>query len=91
MKWVPEVQRPGCEADHSPASSTEVKNEWRCTSTPPICLHGTYREFIYTFFNVLPGTNLQFITLRLWEIRYRLTTARFATVVQDPVNIAPPV
>jgi hypothetical protein len=24
---------PGCEADHSPPSSAEVKNAWRCTST----------------------------------------------------------
>jgi hypothetical protein len=29
-----------CEADHSPLSSTEVKNAWSCTSTPTICLHG---------------------------------------------------
>jgi hypothetical protein len=38
-RWVPRVQssevmRPGCEADHSPPSSTEVKNEWSYTSTP---------------------------------------------------------
>jgi len=28
------------EADHSPQSSTEVKNEWSYTSTPLLCLHG---------------------------------------------------
>jgi hypothetical protein len=28
------VKRPGCEADHSPSSSSEVKNAWRYTSTP---------------------------------------------------------
>jgi len=30
--------RPGCEADHSPPSIDEVKNEWSCTSAPPVCL-----------------------------------------------------
>jgi hypothetical protein len=35
----PEVKRPGCEVDHSPPSSAEVKNGWRCTSTPPhVCV-----------------------------------------------------
>jgi hypothetical protein len=39
IQWVPGalalgVKRPGNEADHSPPSSAEVKNEWSCTSTP---------------------------------------------------------
>jgi hypothetical protein len=39
IQWVPgalslEVKRPGREADHSPPSSTEVKNAWSCTFTP---------------------------------------------------------
>jgi hypothetical protein len=34
------VKRPGREADHSPPSSAEVKNEWSYTSTPPVRLHG---------------------------------------------------
>jgi hypothetical protein len=38
-QWVPGaislgVKRPGCEADHSPPSSAEVKNAWSYTSTP---------------------------------------------------------
>jgi hypothetical protein len=33
------VKQPGCEADHSPPSSAEVKNAWSYTSTPPIRLH----------------------------------------------------
>jgi hypothetical protein len=41
IQWVPgalsrRVKRPGCEADHSPPSSAEVKNAWNYTSTPPI-------------------------------------------------------
>jgi len=39
VQWVPAafslgVKRPGCEADHSPASRAEIKNAWSYTSTP---------------------------------------------------------
>jgi len=37
--FPPGVKRPGHEADHSPLSSTEVKNAWNSTCTLPICLH----------------------------------------------------
>jgi len=45
IQWVlgaftMEVKLLGREADPSPPSSTEVKNTWSCTSTPPICLLG---------------------------------------------------
>jgi hypothetical protein len=45
IQWIPgalslAVKRPGREADHSPPSSAEVKNEWSYTSTPRIRLHG---------------------------------------------------
>jgi len=36
--YFPEVERPGREADHSYPS--EVTDVWRCTSTPPLRLHG---------------------------------------------------
>jgi hypothetical protein len=32
----PGERRPGCEDDHSPTSSAEVKNELSYTSTPPV-------------------------------------------------------
>jgi len=35
-----EVKQPGCEVNHSPPSSAEVKNVWGYTSIPPIHLHG---------------------------------------------------
>jgi hypothetical protein len=35
IQWVPEVKRPGREADHSPPTSAEVKRTWIYTSTPP--------------------------------------------------------
>jgi hypothetical protein len=34
------VKWPGCEADHSSPSKTEVKKAWSYTSTSPIRLHG---------------------------------------------------
>jgi hypothetical protein len=45
LLWVPGplslgVKRQGHEADHSPPSSTDVKNGWSYTSTYPIRLHG---------------------------------------------------
>ena len=42
--YFPGVKRPGRETDHLPTSSSEVKNEWSYTSTPPICLHGVDRH-----------------------------------------------
>jgi len=41
--FLPGVKQPGCEVKHSHSSSTEVMNEWSCTYTPPIYLHGVYR------------------------------------------------
>jgi len=38
------VERPGRDADHSPPSSVEIKNEWSYTSTLPMRLHGVFRD-----------------------------------------------
>jgi hypothetical protein len=35
------------EADHSPLSTVTVKNDWSYTSTPPVYLHGVYRDSFY--------------------------------------------
>jgi hypothetical protein len=37
------------EADHSPKSSTHVKNEWSYTSTQIICLHGVSSQNFSVF------------------------------------------
>jgi hypothetical protein len=42
-RWQDNIRmdlRPGRETDHSSPSSTEVKNAWFYTTTPPIPLHG---------------------------------------------------
>jgi hypothetical protein len=46
------------EADHSPPSSTEVKNAWSYTSTPRIGLHGVVfslkiRRQVYLTLNII--------------------------------------
>jgi hypothetical protein len=43
-----QVGPPECEAGHVPPFSSEVRNEWSYTSTPPRCLFGVNREnFIF--------------------------------------------
>jgi len=50
LQCVPGVKWPGSEDRHSPPCSVEVKNEWICTSTSPVCLHGMQRDnFTSTF------------------------------------------
>jgi len=51
IQWIPwafkpGVKRPGREANHSPPSSAEFKNEYSYTSTPPIHLCG---QLIYLY------------------------------------------
>jgi hypothetical protein len=59
--FFPGVKRPGQEVDHSPPSSAKVKNEWSCTTAPPVCLLGVGRDK-YTF--PLPNRRL----IMLFEI-----------------------
>jgi hypothetical protein len=54
IQWVPwalslGVKWPGCEADHSPPSSADVKNAWSYNSTPTIRLHGVVLRDNFTF------------------------------------------
>jgi hypothetical protein len=41
---LPEIKRPGHEAEHSPPSSSVVKNKWRNMSISSERLHGVYRD-----------------------------------------------
>ena len=40
LSLLPRVKRPEFEVNHSSPSGAEVKNEWNCTSTLPVYLHG---------------------------------------------------
>jgi hypothetical protein len=44
------VKRPERKVKHSPSSNTEVRNEWRYTSIPPI-RHNDVHRYKCTFFN----------------------------------------
>ena len=60
-KWIrgffPRAERPEHEVNHSPLSSTEVKNKWSFTSDLPIYLHGVNRD---NCFSVLLYSNLMY-------------------------------
>jgi len=48
------IKRPGLEADHSPPTSDEIKNEWSYASTTPTHLHGVYRDnFSCSYFCII--------------------------------------
>jgi hypothetical protein len=48
--FYPMVKQMGYEFNNSSPSSAKVKNEWSCTSAPPISLHGMDREnFIFYY------------------------------------------
>jgi hypothetical protein len=42
--FSPGVKRPGCEVNHSPPPSTEKRNKWSYTSTPPTFLHAEDKD-----------------------------------------------
>lgn len=66
VKWLK------CDFDHSPASSTEVKNEWINNSSP------TYA------FKVFAGTSLPFISLQTMCNKWssNLATNAFVSLIQ---------
>ena len=68
------VKRPGREADHSPPSSAEVKNEWSYASILPVCLRGLYRDD-FTLPLILNSGNLK-------TDRYRKVFAVFLSAAQ---------
>jgi hypothetical protein len=56
IQWVPGVNRPRREGDHSPASTAEVKNAWRYTSTPHSSpWHGAWLSTETFISHLLPG------------------------------------
>ena len=49
----------GHEVDHSFPCCVEVRNDWNCTHTPPVCLHGVERNI----FNFLTLDILNYVPL----------------------------
>jgi hypothetical protein len=48
--YFPGLKPPGLDVDHSPPSSSEVKNEWSYASTPHIFLQGVNRDLKLYFY-----------------------------------------
>jgi hypothetical protein len=76
------IKRPGCEANHSPPSSAEVKNVWSYTSTlhTSCCLVKHKRQlYIYIIFLKLQAWNLRPVSAEYWmclpaDVRMQLLT-----------------
>jgi len=47
------IQQPWHEVNHSSPSGDKGKDEWRCTSTPPICLHGVDGDSFTSFMSAI--------------------------------------
>jgi hypothetical protein len=61
------VKRPEREADHSPPSSAEVKNEWSYISTPPIrSVEAQGQLYLFTF--IIHSANILFLSMT-WSQR----------------------
>jgi hypothetical protein len=51
----PEVKWPGREADYSPPSGADVKNEWNCTSLPTIPSYSVEGNYLFTLVKLCGG------------------------------------
>jgi len=67
VQWVLEalssgIKQPAHKADHSPPSSTEIKNAWSCTSRP-LRLHGVHTGVAFSMFflSALPCSKIAHI------------------------------
>jgi hypothetical protein len=56
-----EVKRPEHESDCSPPFSSDVKNEWSCTSTPAIYLHGLMCSWAQGLYLYIGGPFAKFV------------------------------
>jgi hypothetical protein len=74
LQWVPAFSDGIKELRHavdcSFLSSSEVKDEWSCTSVPHLCFHGTHRD-IFTFMFVFAGPPIAVINT-LSELGYKV-------------------
>jgi hypothetical protein len=62
-----------CETDHSLLSVAKIKNEWSYTSTPPVCLHGRYREDLtFTLILLLEALRIEKVEWLIKFVKYRI-------------------
>ena len=65
------VKRKGCEADHLPPSTAEIKHEWSCTSSSLVRFHAVT---VTAFSLANSKTNTPAVTYGFFAIRLTLST-----------------
>jgi hypothetical protein len=71
---LPGLKQLGCEADHSPPSTAQVKDKWSYTSTLDICHHVV--DFVnFTFFPIMLCNGKTVI--ELWQTENFLLSLNF--------------
>ena len=78
----PQTKGPGHEADYSPPSSAKIVNEWKCTSTYPMCL---YRDkFTFLCWHFFQKSSSDTILVRLPLISHMITMRFVFTTKPTP-------
>jgi hypothetical protein len=68
------VQRPGCEADHSPLSSAKIKNAWSYTPVPQCAfmawcsVKAKGQLYLYFFMSLSPAVSWEVVQLCHWNL-----------------------
>ena len=78
IKWL------GHEADYSPPSTADVKNVWRCMSSPAIWLHTPYRD---TFTYVKCYLHIQYIIIIILFINCNWVITRWQWLFYTYTNM----
>ena len=73
----------GCETDHWTSSSTDVKSEWSCTSTPPTCLHGKVKDNFTFYIYILLSLLTQKIPLFICFLKVKPTLHLHAYIIKE--------
>ena len=63
----PGVKRPSLEVNHLLASGVEVKNEWSCATTPPVCIYGVDRgiDGVSPYLNIRNAEYCYFVVIKM--------------------------
>jgi hypothetical protein len=85
------VKWPGCETDHSPPSSAEVKKAWSYTTTTPIRLHGVVlsSKWHSDNFNTLVKLSIDYLTQEGRQLVEKAWSYLDSLLVYQPLLIIP--
>ena len=74
IPWIREIfprrwNRRMRETDQASQSITEVKKEWSCNSSPPICLHGVHNEILLLLPPTSRTSKWPLLSISDWDFR----------------------